>query len=258
MDTEFDQENPETQEDQDDAVETEKIQAPSLNSAWTDWKSSPDPARMARVIQAARPIIDRSVSRISTKSPAASAHAKMLAIGAIKSFDPARGASLKTHLYTNLKPLGRIARAQSSLIPKSRLELDRSNRLTAGVNFLRESINREPTDTELMDHMMVDPRELKKMRLAGHGDVAESTTDSAAVDNGDSERLNRWSNYVYHDLDPMGKLIMDLRMGRNGRTPAGMQEIVTATGMSMGGINKRLEGISKRILEGAGSSGGQR
>ena len=222
---------------------------------WQNWKRKPGPESMAKVLNSVRPIINKSVSKFPKYNSAIlGGEAKRLAIGAIKTFDPDRGASLPTHIYGHLKSLGRFASDVGPAVRKSRLERDRTSEYLGAVRDLTEINNREPSDDELRDRLLVDRKTLSKMRLAASGEVAESQLDYLPSQEEEDPRVGMWTNYVYHDLDSTGKLIMDYKLGRNGRPMLGTEAAAAKLGMNPDYLNRRAGEISKRILDGVNAS----
>ena len=222
--------------------------------AWSRWKESPSPQRMADTLHAVDPVIQRSVSRFPRYHPAIlSGEAKRLAIGAIKTYDPALGTALATHLYHHLKPLGRNLANLSRAIPLSRLERERAAKFLGGQNDLREDLGREPSDAELQDHLKVDAGNLTKMRLAARGEVAEGQADHLGASDEhheDTSRLSLWSDYVYHDATPTEQSIMDLSLGRNGHPQHDGLQIAAKLGFTPQYVNRKREELAKRIIAG--------
>lgn len=222
--------------------------------SWKRWKSKPTPESMAAALKTVKPILDKSVSRFPKYNPAImGGEAKRLAISAIKTYDPSKGTALSTHVYSHLKSLNRYAADLGTAVRKTRLERDRTADYLGAVRDLTEINNREPSDDELRDHLMVDRKTLHKMRVAATGEVAEGQLESLPGQEEDP-RLGLWTNYVYHDLDPVGKLIMDYKLGRNGRKQLGTEETAAKLGMHPDYVNRRAGDIARKILTGADST----
>jgi hypothetical protein len=225
-------------------------QEAALN-AWSHWKDNPGPERMAAALRSVRPIIDKSVSRFSRYNAAImGGEAKRLAIAAIKTYDPSQGTKLSTHVYNHLRPMGRHAADLGAAARKSRLDRERTAEYLSAVRDLTETNNREPSDDELRDHLKVDRKTLSKMRQASGGEAAEGQMEYLPGEDEDP-RLALWTDYVYHDLDPTGKLIMDHKLGRNGRPVLNTEATADRLGLHPDYVNRRAGQIAERILSGA-------
>jgi hypothetical protein len=236
------------------AAEAAAIPHEDALKQWGRWKANPHPQRMADVLRSLQPVIDKSVARFPRYNAAIlGGEAKRLAIAAVKSYDPAQGAALSSHVYNHIKPLGRNLANLSRAIPLSRLERQRASAFLAARNDLREMHGREPDDSQLQDHLGVNAENLAKMRRAARGEVAESEADhlGASEDHQeDAGRLRLWSDYVHHDATPLEKQIMDLSMGRNGHPVHDGERIAAQLNLSPQYVNRKREEIARRIVEG--------
>lgn len=219
--------------------------------SWQSWKAKPSPQSMGAVLRSVRPIIDRSVSKFSKYNSAImGGEAKRLAISAVKSYDPSAGTKFSTHLFNHLKPLGRFAADVGPAVRKSRLDRDRTAEYMRAVNDLTELNNQEPSDDELRDHLKVDRKTLTKMRLASTGEVAEGQLEYLP-DQDEDPRMALWTDFVYHDLNPKQRLLMDYKMGRNGRPMLSTEQTAAKLGLHPDYVNREANRIATRILEGA-------
>jgi DNA-directed RNA polymerase specialized sigma subunit len=132
-------------------------------------------------------------------------------------------------------------------------------RLSGSENELRDSLSREPTDDEIADSTGLSVKRIRKIR-AFHQPLSEGMT---AMTTGNSEddtnteiastlpNYNRhadaWMDFVYGDLSPTDKLIMDMTLGRNGRRKASTQEIAAKLRITPGAISQRAAKIQNMI-----------
>jgi hypothetical protein len=210
---------------------------------------------MAGVLRSVRPIVDKAVSRFPKYNAAVlGGEARRLTIAAVKSFDPAQGTKLPSHIYNHLKPMGRFASTLGSVSNKSRLDRERTAEYLKGIRDLTEINNREPLDEELRDYLRVDQKTLSKMRQASTAEVAEGQMEFLPDQQDEDPRMALWTEYVYRDLDPRGKLIMDYKLGRNGKPMLGTEELALKLNLNPDYVNRKAGEIAKRILDGAGSS----
>lgn len=223
-------------------------------TAWSNWHAKPSPEKMAVALRSVRPIVDKSVSRFPRYNASIlGGEAKRLAIAAIKTYDPAQGTKLSTHVYNHLRPLGRFAADVGTAAPKSRLDKTRTAEYLGAVRDLTELNNREPSDDDLRDYLGVDSKMLFKMRQSSVAETAESQLEYLPSQSEDP-RMQLWTDYVYHDLDPMGKLIMDHKLGRNGRAQLSTEEVAAKLKLNPDYVNRRAGVIAKKILDGVSGS----
>lgn len=243
----------------DTGPEIEAMPHEDAVQAWERWKSKPNPANMAGVLKTVKPIIDRSVAKFPRYNKTVlGGEAKRLAISAVKSYDPAQGTKLSSHIYNHVKPLGRFSADLGSAVRKTRLERDRTAQYMGALRDLTETNNREPSDDELRDHMGVDGKTLFKMRLAARGEVSEGQLEYLPSEEEEEDpRMALWLDYTYRDLDPKGKLIVDYKLGRNGREKLTTEQAAEKLGLHPDYVNRKAGEIAKRILDGANSQSAQ-
>ncbi len=225
--------------------------APKAVSSWERWKSSPSPQTLSAVVKEVAPVINNAASRYhGINSHLMNAEGKRLAIQAIQSYDPSAQASLNTHVFNHLRPLGRFAQKTTRAVSVPR---DRSEAVGRMLKFEREFAEehqREPLDHEVQDHLGINTDRLEKLRRGVFFEFPEGGTEnSVEVDPGES-RLARWSHLVYHDLPPRDRLIMDYRMGNGGRAQLSPEEIAAKMKLDVSYVRKRAAAISQKILEG--------
>ena len=236
-------------------LEISKIPQDRSVELWQRWKESPSPQSMAMVVNSVRPVIDKSVSRFPNYNPAVlGGEAKRLTISAIKTYDPERGTSLNTHVYSHLKAMNRHTQGLTSSVGKSRLETQRTAKYLGAVKDLSEMNNREPSDSEVQDFLGVNNKEIKKMRLASRGEFSEGQVEFLPGQREDP-RVSMWTDYIYNDQDATGKLIMDYKMGRNGRQQMTTEQTAKILGLNPDYVNRKAGTIANKILSGVNHKG---
>lgn len=228
---------------------------PAIES-WRRWKQLPSPQTLSGVLKVVQPTIDGAVRANPRLNPGVVAgQAKQLAIRAIKSYEPERGASLSAHVFNHLRPLSYRAAEMTSVLPRSRYTIEEVSKLrNARRDFLEEN-GYEPDDNEMMERLGVDRKRLKRLNQLALTEVPESALEYLPDAPGqEPDEDNLWVDYVYHDLDPISKRIMDLRTGRNGNKIHSVEETAMKVGISPGAVSLRAKSIAERIAAGMGRS----
>jgi len=236
-----------------------------FDTAFKAWKAQPAPDTNTKLLATVQPVIDTALSSYSGAqvSPTMRSRAKLMALRALETYDPQRG-NVRTHLLSQLQSLRRAtAKEQNIIAIPEQVGLD-YQRLTESENELRDQLGRDPTDVELADHTMLSPRRIKKIR-AFHQPVAEGSTIQETADEnedggtastipGSNRAADAWMNFVYDDLGPTDKLIMDMTLGRNGRRRTSTQEIARRLNVTPGAVSQRAAKIQamldKRFTQG--------
>ena len=227
--------------------------------AWEQWKKQPTKQNLYTAVSMLEKDIDgfansfaSSVNKGTVKSKA-----KLYAIEAVKTYDPSMGATLKTHFYNHIRPLAREAKGLTESMALSKHHETNANKY---INFVRDfngEYGREPDDTEISDALKLSPSQLKKMTSIVKYELPESSMDSFNFENKNQEhnsRVDMWTEYVYHDLAPEGKKIMDMKLGRNGHPIMGNIDIAKVLKISPQAVNRQTESIAKKIMEGVRAS----
>lgn len=221
---------------------------------YEQWAKDPSMDNMGRVVRALSPVINSEIQRYTGPKPLLKAKAKSLAAGAVRSYDPTKGAHIRSWLVTQMQPL---ARYSQQLKPVQIPEV--ANRQAAEVNRVRQQLSdelgREPTHIELADMTGLNPKRIKKLQEMVKPVVMESAFDVSE----DSERslpgtsttdtLGVSEEMVYESLDDRDKMIFDLKTGKHGRTALPNQEIARRIGVTPALISQRSSQIAEQITD---------
>ena len=242
------------------STQTQHGSSQGFDNLYPTWKKSPNPALNTQIVQSVQPIIDTAVNSYAgqSASPTVRSRARIMALKALGTYDPARG-NVKTHLLSQMQGLRRLAAKSQNIISiPEQVGLD-YHRLNDNENELRDSLGRDPTDEELADMTGLSTRRIRKVRMfnqpvsegmtaARTGDSEDSTnTDIASVLPNNTTHADAWLNFVYDDLSPTDKLVMDMILGRNGRRKTSTQDIAAKLRITPGAISQRAAKIQEMI-----------
>lgn len=229
-----------------------------FDSVFNDWQKQQTPENNTRLLKTVQPIIDTAVSSYAGQAagPTIKSRAKLLALKALGSYDPQRG-NVKTHLLSQLQRIRRLsAQTQNIISLPEQVGLD-YQRLTEAENELRDQVGREPTDDELANFTNLSKRRIQKIHKFQQP-LAEGTVSHIVDENssggdvasqvpGQTRAIDAWMDFVYDDLGPTDKLIMDLTLGRNGRRKVSTAEIAQKLRMTPGAISQRAAKIQAML-----------
>ena len=228
---------------------------PNLDDAYHAWKAAPSPDANARLLKHLEPTIRMSLKQhIGDDSPLLYSKARKMALEGVHSYDPEKG-SLKTHIYNHLQGMKRVARKQHQILSvPERVSLERAQLEQAGSD-LEHELGREPTDAELMEHLGLSPRRLKRLRQFQPA-VAESRLEdpetgesyAGSVQSAEPIYPSAWSELVYNDLDPYHQAVMEHSLGLHGREKLSNLEIAAKLKRSPGAISQAKARI-QQILD---------
>ena len=218
------------------------------------WKANPTPENMGRIVAALDPVLHSEVQRFQGPKPLLHSKARALAVKAVRSYDPASGAQLRSWVTTNLQPLSRYGqRLRAVHAPEVAI------RQSAHVNRVRQELSdeygRDPSDTELADAVGISRKRLKSLRTLVRPQVAEGTI--ATPEDEDStagvpavimpHRMSVVEDMVYEALSPRDRSIFDWKTGRHGRGMLANQDIATRLGVTPALISQRSQAIADQI-----------
>jgi RNA polymerase primary sigma factor len=234
--------------------------SPDFDTLYPQWKTNQTPELNTQIIKSIQPIVDTAVSSYVGKnpSPTTRSRARLMALKSLGTYDPQRG-TVKTHLLSQMQSLRRIAAKEQNIISiPEQVGLD-YRRMADSENELRDNLGRDPSDEELADYVGLSTRRIRKVRAfnqpisegmtARHtGDSEDSTnTEIASTLPNQNRQADAWLNFVYDDLSPTDKLIMDMSLGRNGRRRTSTQEIAQRLNITPGAISQRAAKIQQMI-----------
>lgn len=233
--------------------------AQDFQPIFDEWKKNPTPNLNTKLVGAVQPIIDTALSSYvgPSQTPAIRSRAKLMALKALNTFDPAAG-NVRTHLLSQLQSLRRLSAQEQNIIGiPEQVGLD-YQKLTEAENELRDRLSRDPSDDEIADATGLSARRIKKIR-AFHQPIAEGSTiietgddyaDAGGIASkipGQNDAQDAWLDFVYGDLAPTDKLIMDMTLGRNGRRKTSTHDIAKKLNISPGAVSQRAAKIQNML-----------
>lgn len=225
--------------------------------AYNAWKTSPTNATRGGLLKSVAPVIDRAVFTYAgaKPSPTVKSQARLMAIKAFDTYDPAKG-SMKNHLMGTLRGLQRYAGQQSQIISiPERVALDKRHLMDAE-EYLRDQFGRDPSDMELADHTGLALKRIGYIRGAASGVASGSMLDEEgevysppSSIPGSTSREDSLRQMIYYDLDDTDRTIMDYTLGANGVQPLTTGEIARRLGITAGAVSQRKNKIQSMVDE---------
>lgn len=232
---------------------------PEFEPHYQAWKDAPTPRNTANLLAAVDPVISaglRTYGGGSATSPLLRSKAKLLSLSALERYNP-EVSKLRTHLMINLQGLNRARAAEESLISvPERIRLEQG-KLREATGQLADYLGREPSDAEISAKTglsLAKLAALRKVRPAvatgqllspsDDGDEAELFSPGI-VPRGDDAKT--WMRFVYHDLDPYDKVILERAAGLHGKQVLPKKQIAALLGITPGAVSQRLARIQEKL-----------
>ena len=243
----------------DQSNHSEDTRSPRGIKEWEKWKSTGSKQDLSLAMKQMSPAIDEVARANPGLSPSLlRSKAKVRVYEAFQTYDPAAGASLSTHVRNHLKPMTIRSHNEARALPKGRFIEDATRDYYSKFKELSELNMEDPGADEMADALSI-PRErsIELMRRMRSFEIPEGGAEGAVIPEDqtiENKRLKMWTEYVYHDLSPRDKKILDMRMGRNGQEQLGMEEIARRVNTSPATVHKVLNRASGEILDGVRSA----
>lgn len=235
------------------------IKKTTLNDIHAQWTRTQDPRYMNQMLDVLSPDLDKAVYAYSgmNAGPAVRSKAKLLAVKAIKNYSPDSGSALRTWVYTQLQPISRYARdiMPSPMPERAYQQLSALRRQEAD---FYENKGRPPSELELADLTGMSVRQLGKIRsldkrtfsesaIVAGGDAPASSQEMTAVRNlGFSKDV---LDTMYPSLSPTEQVILDHRLGYNGKPLLSNTQVAAKLKISPGRVSQLTTGLAAKLDE---------
>ena len=218
------------------------------------WLTDPTPENMGQILGALDPLLVTEVQHYSGPKPLLRAKAKTLAVGAIKKYDPTRGAALRSWVTTSLQPLSRYSQRMRPVQVSEMASRQAAEIYTQGQRFEIDN-GRPATPEELADITGLATRRVTWLQ----GNVKPTMTESQITQpdaTGEESSLPATiqphsaaiaAEGVYESLDDREKAIYDWKTGKNGKPQLPNAEIAARLGVSPALISQMSARIAARI-----------
>lgn len=134
---------------------------------WRTWKTSgEDPETLAPLLSSLNPVITSQVNRHRAPriyKPAIEAHARVLAVQALRRYDPMRATAVASHVQNNLKGLNRYVKKHQNFTRIVEAQANKIGPYTRAQAALHEELGREPTTLELADRLKMSPKKVERL-----------------------------------------------------------------------------------------------
>lgn len=178
------------------------------------WSQEPTTQNLRPVLDSMKRVLDYAVGGLNNAGPQAKHQARLYAADAIRSYDPAAGTSLSTHVQNGLQQLKRYNRTTGGAVKVAdRTSLDAFAIEKANAKFI-DTHGREPTVQELSDETKMSPSRIGKVRRQTRPVASQDQMGDAALDAPDF--LDEATAYIYEDSDYIDKKIIEMTTGYGG------------------------------------------
>jgi DNA-directed RNA polymerase specialized sigma subunit len=190
------------------------------STLFSKWRQTGDKVYFNSLYESMKPLIESAAQKASFGSNLPqSAHriyAAQNMLEALKTYDPAKGVALQTHVYGSVhqkakrlnylyQNLGKITEPRAMMV---------GNYQTEFAN-LREDLGREPSTVEMADRMGLGLKDIERMQKEIHKDLSLTGLEEEIVV--ETPKEAEILDYIYYELNNDQKVIYDYAFGKHGK-----------------------------------------
>jgi RNA polymerase sigma factor (sigma-70 family) len=244
-----------------------KSKVNNLEDMYNNWKKSQNSDDLTPMLEYLNSDIDKAIYAYAglNAGPAVKSKAKLLAIKAIKNYDPKSKSSLRSWVYTQLQPISRYARDLSPS-PMPERTLQQLSLLKYHENEFYENKGRAPSDQELADATGLSMKQIGKLRKMDKKTYSESFTAFKGENPVSAQELTVTEDSkikddtlaaMYDSLTPQEQFILEHKLGYNNNKILSNNEIAKKLKMSPGRVSQLTAALAAKLDEYAALAGGQ-
>lgn len=228
---------------------TEPMIEPDLAEPFDTWRVRRTPQTAQALLQKLEPVRRAALTTYGgpagATSPTLGSRAKLIMLDALERYDPTRS-SMKTFMMSHLQGLRRASVREGRVVSAPEQVLLDSSRLAEATNELSDRLGRDPSDSELADHVGMSLKRIAHVRRlkpsVAEGGLATledgmSTPYAPAVDL--RGREHSLYEFLYHGADPVDQLIMEHTLGLHGKPRLQNQQLAAKLRLSPGAVSQR-------------------
>lgn len=187
---------------------------------YKQWKSTQSPMDLQVLLKQLDPLIQSEVNkRAGTLArPLLESQAKNLAVKAIRSYTPDRGAKLSTHIINQLQKLSRVNYAHQNAARVPEHSMLQYHTYNIAIEDFKTDNGRDPSTEELADQLKWSPKKIEQFRQHfGRDELLESKEAPGEMFVPYNHDLS--IDYAYHSMSPRQQNIFEHTTGyRNAPT----------------------------------------
>ena len=240
------------------AAPAPKISDSDIETLHGDWVSDPTDVNLNSLLASLKPQIARSISALVAKPTAAvNSKARLLAIKAIKSYNPKGGAKLTTWVFNQLQPLKRYTQQAAPVAVSERMFRHQAELFKFEDSFY-DNHNRYPSDRELADIMNISKTQIAKIRMFNRASVhelqqfgsdPETSATASEITGTHPDKVEEIIDLFYDSLGPSEQTILEYRLGLRGRKALPNSAVALKVGLSPARVSQIANELADRLDE---------
>lgn len=204
------------------------------------WKKSGSNADMQALITQMEPVVAREVNRWagSLSRGMLEGRAKGYAVEAIKSYNPAMGTALSTHITNRIQKISRTqyTHGQAARSPEHRAVA--MSTFSQAHNGLSSDLGRDPSTIELADNLGWSKNRIQEFQQAyGRKELLGSGDYDASTFAVNDHRADPMVDFIYYDLSPADQRLFEDITGYGGKPVLKNPELMQKYGLTQGQLS---------------------
>jgi DNA-directed RNA polymerase specialized sigma subunit len=226
---------------------------PLFPEIYTAWSQNPNEANTTGIMQTLEKTLNNAITSYAKGDNGLKTRAYLIALDALKSYDPKTNVNLNTYVMNQLKSLNRFKRERENLIHIPENVYYNQQLLDTKTSEFIDEKGREPSDQELADRLGISLKQIGRARgfrqFTNSSKVIHDSGDDMSTSENTKDPFDDWKDYVYFDSDNTDKLIMERISGYNGHKIQSKGEVAKKLGISNAALSQRVSKLSKRLEE---------
>lgn len=185
---------------------------------WKRWQSTNRTRDLGTLLTQLNPVIQKEVGKwgSTVPRPALEARAKLLAVDALRQYDPTKGAAVATHVTSRIRKLSRHVYPYQNVARLPENKQLNYNTFQIANNRLLDTLGRDPTIDELSDELGWHKRKVTDFQKSfALSELVES--EGAYFDEGKAQEPI--VDFYYHGLAPTDRSMFEDITGYNDQRP---------------------------------------
>lgn len=204
---------------------------------WRRWKKRPTDVHATALLQQVNPLVQKEVNRWSgtLARPVIELEAKRLAMEAMGTYQPTRGAAVGTHVMNRLRKLSRLPYTHQNAARMPEYQTLKFHTHNLAKTALEDKLGRSPTIDELSKELSWPKPYLANFQKSLRQEFIESGVPAPMfdIDSGEAGTVD----FVYNDLSPTQKELFQYSTGYGGAKVLTNPQIMRKMRMTQGQLS---------------------
>ncbi len=221
---------------------------------WNDWdKGGRRPQQLKPLMSALAPVIysRTNIWRGQVPDAALNREAQTLALKALHTYNPGKGAALNTHVTNSLKKISRLVYSNQDIIRLPEDKKLNTQALYKSTQVLEDELGRTPSDMEIADDLGWNIKRVRQIQGLGVNELVGSLDVGGDMFGGDitaqDDRTNNTIHFVYADLQPTDQVIFEHSTGFGGKPRKTGEEIARLVNLTPSQVYHRKNAIAAKL-----------